>query len=127
MARDKREIIDQLGVENIVAKLREAMGPEIMDICDRLGVDTEAIIRYSPLGDKFRDERARLNLSIKEVAAQLKVPQYRIKAIEEGHFREINLEVFHKYCRLLKMDDYVADWCRKNAELAGELGLEKKD
>ena len=94
MKPDAEEIINQVGVEKVVAMMREALGPDLFDACERLGVDAETIIRYMPLSDKFKEARAERNLTIKEVAVQLKEPQYKIKAVEKGEFKQIDVEVF---------------------------------
>ena len=77
--------------------VRESLGPEFVELCDKLGFDVEGMIRYKPFGDKFEAARLGRNLTIKEAAAQIKAPQYRLKAIENGHFSEILPDVLRKY------------------------------
>lgn len=103
--------------------MREAMGPDLFDACERMGADAEVIIRYAPLADNFKQARARLNLTIKDVAAQLKVPQYKIKAVEKREFRQIDETVFQKYCGFLQLGDYVESWSQWNSALASQLGI----
>lgn len=66
-------------------------------------------------------------MSVKEASAALKIPQYRIKAIEEGSFSQIDPEFFEIYTRFLGVEDYVAGWSGKNAELAEKLGLSYRE
>lgn len=121
MKPNAEEIVNQVGVEKVVEMMRDVLGPALFDECERLGVDAEAIIRYMPLADRFKEGRARLNLTIKEVAAQLKEPQYKIKAVEKGEIGQIDTHVFQKYCRFLELDEYLASWCLLNSELAKKL------
>lgn len=122
MKPNKDEII-QVGVEEIVVRIREALGPALFDACERMGVDAETIIRYAPLADSFKAARTQLNLTIKEVAAQLKETQYKIKAIEKGEFRQFDVDVFHKYCHFLQLDEYVEAWSHWHSALASQLGI----
>jgi len=103
--------------------MREAMGPDLFGACERMGVDAETVIRYAPLADSFKQARARVNLTIKEVAVQLKVPQYKIRAVEKGEFRQIDVAVFQKYRSFLQLDDYVESWSQRNSALAKRLGF----
>ncbi|MBK5226714.1 MAG: helix-turn-helix domain-containing protein [Thermoleophilia bacterium] len=121
MKPNAEEIVNQVGVEKVVEMMRDVLDPALFDECERLGVDAEAIIRYMPLADRFKEGRARLNLTIKEVAAQLKEPQYKIKAVEKGEIGQIDTHVFQKYCRFLELDEYLASWCLLNSELAKKL------
>jgi transcriptional regulator with XRE-family HTH domain len=92
-----------------------------------VGLDPEGIIRYMPLGQKFTKARERKRMSVKEVSAALKIPQYRIEAIEEGRFSLIEPELFEIYARVLGVEDYVAGWSGENAELAEKLGLSYRE
>lgn len=123
MKPNAEEIVNQVGVKKVVEMMRDVLDPALFDECERLGVDAEAIIRYMPLADRFKEGRARLNLTIKEVAARLKEPQYKIKAVEKGELRQVDVEVFQKYCCFLELDEYVASWCRQNGVLAEKLGV----
>ncbi|MBE0429063.1 MAG: helix-turn-helix domain-containing protein [Thermoleophilia bacterium] len=118
---DTEEVINQVGVEKLAALMRQALGPDLFDACQRMGIDAEDILRYMPLAEKFRKGRARQNLTIKEVAAKLKAPQYKIRAVEDGKFGRIDADIFQKYCRFLQLDEYVESWTRKNPALAGQL------
>ena len=109
--------------DELAEKVRERMGPEFEEACEKLGIDVESMIRYNPLGDKFAAARLRRTLSIKEAAAKIKAPQYRLKAIETGHFSAILPDVLQKYAGFLNLDHYLKIWGRINPDLAGELGV----
>lgn len=123
MKGDWQKIVDELGIDETVALIREAMGPELLDTFELLGVNTESRIRYSLLAARFEKGRVALDMTIKDVAALLKVPQYRLKAVEEGDFNLIVPGIFRRYCRFLELDETVESWVRENAALAGELGI----
>ena len=51
------------------------------------------------------------------------IPQFRLRAIENGLLSEIRPELAHKYFRCLGIEEWVARWCRANRELAQRAGL----
>lgn len=120
---DQGYLIGRIGADTLAGKVRERLGPEFTDACEKLGIDVESMIRYKPLGDKFAAARLRRTLTIKEAAAEIKAPQYRLKAIEKGHFSEILPDVLQKYAGFLDLDHYLKTWGRINQDLAGELGI----
>lgn len=123
MKRDRREHISDAEVEKTAAAIREMLSPGLVEDSERLGIDIEATIRYSPLQGRFEEERTARGLTIKEAAARLKVPQYRLRDIEKGNLRLIVPAIFHKYCRFLELDEYVRSWIEKNPALAEQMGI----
>jgi ribosome-binding protein aMBF1 (putative translation factor) len=86
--------------------------------------DLEAGARLSSLRAKCTETREKKGLSIKDVAQQLKVPQYRIKDIEgAGRIDAGNAEVLRRYVELLGIRRWVKRWVAANGELAMKLGL----
>lgn len=83
----------------------------------------EVTVRMSSLSNQFKEARESTGLSIKDVANKLKVPQYRLKAIEDGYTSEIRSDVFWKYCEFLDLMDFAEDWIDSNRNLAAEFGL----
>ncbi len=120
---DQDELIAQIGADRLAGMIQERLGSDFVNMCEKLGVDVESVIRYKPFGDKFEAARTGRNLTIKEAAAQIKAPQYRLKAIENGHFSAILPDVLQKYSRFLRLDDYVTSWSQINPGLADELGI----
>jgi hypothetical protein len=77
----KTSILNGDEIKAVMAELRVLM-PGLAAVAGRLGHDLEAGARLSSLRAKCTEAREKTGLSIKDVAQQLKVPQYRIKAIE---------------------------------------------
>ena len=53
----------------------------------------------------------------------LGIPQYRLRAIDCGHLREIRPDLARRYFHFLGIEAWVARWCRANRELARHVGL----
>ncbi len=84
----------------------------------------EDYIRLMPLGAKCREVRGRLGLSLKEASAKFKIPQYRLKAIEEGQRGEILPGYLKKYIQVLGIKDWLKKWISVNHELAVKLDID---
>jgi hypothetical protein len=121
-----KNAIAKFGAERLTELILAKLGPELTEKFNAVGLDTEGIIRYMPLGQEFRKARAGKRISVKEASAALKIPQYRIKAIEEGSFSQIDPEYYEIYTRFLGIKDYVETWSRENTKLAEKLGISNR-
>lgn len=110
-------------IEEMARILSASLDPDVVERLDELGVDTEATLRYIPLGQAFRTARRSLRQSIKEVAALLNVPQRRIRAIEEGVFSDIDQKIFLAYSDHMGLGDLIESWRRQNMETANKIGI----
>jgi DNA-binding XRE family transcriptional regulator len=121
MKLKKTSILDGEEIKAVTAQLRVLM-PALAEIADRMGHDLEAGARLRSLRAKCTEAREKRGLSIKEVAKQLGVPQYRIKAIEAGSLSEIDSLVMTRYVSLLGLERWARKWATANPELAAKLG-----
>jgi hypothetical protein len=80
---------------------------------------SEDSTRWHALGERCR--QARGAREIRDVSVALGIPQYRLRAV--GLLREVRVELAQRYVRFLGIDEWVADWCRANRELAIRVGL----
>jgi ribosome-binding protein aMBF1 (putative translation factor) len=83
----------------------------------------EDIVRWSSLRSRCEKEREKRGLSLKDVSRRLKIPQYRLKAIECGELRALRPDAVREYFRFLGIDRWEARWRRSNRELAERAGL----
>ena len=85
----------------------------------------EDTIRLTSLSARFQQERERLGYTIRHVSQKLKVPQYRIRAVEENRKGDILPEVLSKYASFLGLERWCRRWTSANKDLAEKLGLLK--
>lgn len=83
----------------------------------------------SSFAARFEEARVARGQSIKGVAEELRVPQYRIRAVEQGRANEIVPDVLAKYSAFLGLDRWCQRWATANQQLGIQLGLipEKDD
>ncbi len=62
-------------------------------------------------------------MSLKDAAAALKVPQYRLRDIEDGRLKNILRDVLIDYVGFLKLKIWFGKWKRANPGLVARLGL----
>jgi hypothetical protein len=70
-----------------------------------------------------RCREARGVRGIRDVSVALRIPLYRLRAIESGHLRDVRADLARRYFRLLGIESWVARWCRANRDLATRVGL----
>ncbi len=115
----RREI--GLAVEGI----RKMLGPEIMSTLSSHSLGPRDHVRYHPVGASCREARERRGVTVRDVARQLRVPQYRIRAVENASLREIEPTILKQYAGFLKLDAWLARWVRANPDLARRLGVRR--
>jgi transcriptional regulator with XRE-family HTH domain len=102
--------------------VRKHMGEPYVSLTAERAGELEDIIRFSPITQRFKEEREERGLSIKEVANQLKVPQYRLRDIESARYN-IKPEFLNKYATFLELGPWLRRWVKANRELAERMGI----
>lgn len=106
----------------IAQRIRETLGPEVMAHMASLGLDVETTLRMKALGELFVDAREAKGLTLKEAAAQLRAPQYRVRDVEAGA-RRLDPGVLARYAGMLGIGRGVRAWARRYPDLAAPIGL----
>ena len=86
----------------------------IEEMLSDFGRKTEDVVRFlgfSTLCKRTREERG---LTIKDVSRELKVPQYRLKAIEEKMVEQILPDVLNQYVDFLGLQECFEKWAENN-------------
>jgi len=87
------------------------------------GSAIEESFRFDALAKLCSARREAKGLSVPQVSALLKVPQYRLKAVDRGRLREVDPTVLRKYVEYLGLESWFRRWARQNRELVIRLGL----
>lgn len=83
MARKQKfdKILSENEMQMVSKEIRDVMASNFPK---KLLSLVEQTVRRSPLQRQFKEARKSMGLNIKETAAKLKVPQYRLRVIEGG-------------------------------------------
>ena len=106
----------------VAERIRESLGPTFVQHLASLGIDVETTLCMTALGEQFVHARERDGLTLKEAAARLRVPQYRLRAVESGS-RRMDSEILARYTEFLGIRRTVSAWARRYPDLAVPLGL----
>jgi hypothetical protein len=121
LARDRTAILSASDVQLLNRELRRAVAEAFpglpADALDR----SEDVIRWSALGRRCKAGRDGRGIRVMSVITG--IPQYRLRAIESGRLSEIEPGLARRYSRCLGIEEWVAQWCRANRELAQRAGL----
>ena len=83
--------------------------------------DIERTVRLSPLAKRCEARRREMRLSIAEAARHLRVPQYRLKAIENASAGYIQGKALRAYAAHLGMGTWYKRWREANPALAARI------
>jgi len=79
------------------AKLKQLMGEPISGLLQQYGISPEDHFQFHPLAVRLEGARIERGLSLKAVAAALKVPKYRLTETEASRTKSIDPEVLIRY------------------------------
>ena len=105
----------------VVERMRETLGFDISDMLDNLNINPSQIVRLRYIADLCRSTREQKNLSLKEVSSVVKIPQYRLKAIEECSISEMFLDDLEKYIKFLDLEDIFNSWTKENQDVLDSI------
>ena len=101
--------------------IHQALGESVTLAVEAYGLDVEAILRFMPVAERCRIARARKDLSLKDAARSLRVPQYRLKDIEENRVGAVDQAVLVLYIELLDIKRWFSRWKAQNSSLYESL------
>lgn len=101
--------------------IHQVLGKSVTLAVEAYGLDVEAIVRFMPVAEKCRIARARKDLSLKDAARALRVPQYRLKDIEENRVGAVDQAVLVLYIELLEIKQWFSRWKAQNSSLYESL------
>ena len=106
----------------LVEKMREMLGPDINKIIDESGLNANHMFRFQYIAYICRKAREERGMSFKEISTELKIPQYRLKAVEKGVPESVESDILQKYIKFLGIQNEFEDWLRDNRDVYDGLG-----
>ncbi|MCL5022157.1 MAG: helix-turn-helix domain-containing protein [Nitrospirae bacterium] len=119
----RRRILKDDEIKVFVGHMREFLGPTFVALSDEYGLSIEDTLRFQSLACRFAEARTAKGLTLKEAAASLKVPKYKLDYIENANIRNISPEITLRYIEFLGLSNWFGRWKKANAELAKRMGL----
>jgi hypothetical protein len=101
--------------------IHQLVGGNVTLAIEAYGLDVEAILRFMPVAESCRIARVRKDLSLKDAARALRVPQYRLKDIEGNRVGAVDQAVLILYIELLEIKQWFSRWKAQNSSLYESL------
>lgn len=119
---DKAAILTDAEVAFLAKQLQNLMAESFPGLVASMG-DSERIIRMMALSENCKNARESRGLSIKEVAAHMRVPQYRLRAVEDGSMNSLQPQCLRAYLEFLGLTPWARRWAAANPALAERLEI----
>ena len=120
---DPTRILTEPEVAEATRELRKLMARDFPTVPADLFGNSDHMVRLLSLNARFKQAREASGRTIKQIAAELKVPQYRLKAIEKGRLLDVDGAIMARYGAGLSLEAWLAMWVAANGRLAAELGM----
>jgi len=91
--------------------------PGLIEALDKYGVNPKDMIRFQMVSEMCRSEREKKDLTFKQIALRLKVPQYRLKDIESSSVKDINSDILECYVDYLDLRKWFNLWKKNNLDV----------
>ncbi len=112
----KKKILSDDEVTYLVTRLKQAFGEQLAGFVEGV-LSIEDNVRYWAVSARLVELREQQQKTIKQVAAALKVPQYRIKDIEGESPHAVQSEILVEYVHYLGLDEWFTKWNTAHNEL----------
>lgn len=119
--RRRTKILSNSEVSLVSELLRETLGKQVINLAESYGLKVEDTLRFFPVASLCKEKREETGLTFKDLSSKLKVPQYHLKAIENGHLFKVQFDVLEEYVAELGMGKWFNKWKTQNKELVERL------
>ena len=120
----KKKFIDAKMAEYIMDKIIEVM-PNLKEALGKYDINPKDMIRFQIVSEMCQKEREKKNLTFKQIALDLKVPQYKLKYIESSSVKHINANILENYIDYLGLRRWFNTWKKNNLDVYKRLSKEK--
>lgn len=122
---DKNDLFKNLTSEDadILAQMMlEKLGPQLASGINKTLTNQNHFFRSLYISGLCKKSREEKNLSIKDISKKLKIPQYKLKFIEDSILDHIDPKIWKKYIDHLGLNSEFSEWLEKNRDVYEELG-----
>jgi|GEM_PF-3508349 len=120
----QRRILSEDDIVSLTDRFRDMMNRSGLEQLLRYGIDPEEYFRFMAVATRLGERREAKGLDIKTVANRLKVPQYRLRDVENCRVNKLLPDVLTAYVDYLGLKSWFGRWKKGNPEIVARLGLE---
>lgn len=128
MARSRKikvgQILSDADIQYVTEGVQQLFRESFPGVFEKYGKGLDDSVRFLSVSQKCAAVRESKGISIKEAAKAIGAPQYRLKDIEGGSVRNVQVPVLVRYIDFLGLKLWFGQWKAVNRSLAERLGLE---
>jgi hypothetical protein len=122
-ALKEKKFIDTDMAGYIMDRIIEVM-PNLKGMLDKYDINLKDMVRFQIVSEMCRKEREKKNLTFKQIALDLKVPQYKLKYVESSSVKHINANILEGYIDYLGLRRWFNTWKKNNMDVYKRLTKE---
>lgn len=96
----KRKVLSEHEIRIISRKVRQIIDPILGDHYSRYGLNVEDSIRFQAVATRLREAREACGMDLKAMGKALRVPQYRLRYIEDCNIKRLTSADLNAYIML---------------------------
>jgi hypothetical protein len=123
VAKLQRRLLTDEDVRFLAQRFKHMMGEPMSGLLQQHVILPEDHFRFGPFAMRLESARVERGLSLKDAAAALKVPRYRIAEIESSRTKNIDPDLLVRYVEHLGLKNWFGRWKKTNAVLAQRLQI----
>jgi hypothetical protein len=112
--------------DNLVGLVKEMFGGQASKTLEGSGLNVNYMVRFMYISRLCQKKREEKGLDLKTISSKLKVPQYKLKYIEESGIGNVNTDVLEKYINYLGLEKEFNEWLNQNKDVYEQLCKSKK-
>jgi len=117
LQRDRTAILTDTEVTLLSQEVRTAFAESSLPIDPPNPRVVDDLVRWRSLGQCCRQARYERGWGLRVASVVTQIPQYRIRAIEDGHLAQVRADLARRYFRVLGIGSWVERWVRANRNL----------
>ena len=119
-----KKFIDERMAGYIKDKIVEAL-PALKAAFDKYDINPKDMIRFQAVSEMCQIERKKKGFAFKQIALSLKMPQYRLKDIENSRVTDINADILERYIDYLGLRECFDVWKEHNEDVYERLSKKR--
>lgn len=120
------KILSDAEVRYMSRRLRKVLDPILGELSGQYGIEIEDSVRFGAVATRLREARESRGLDLKAAAKAARVPQYRLRYMEQCNLRQLRPSDLNGYVDFLGLGRWFACWSKANSKLAARLAPNSK-
>ena len=117
----RTDLLTKDQIKGVAEGVRRLLGDELLDKAGQYGIDLHDSIAFGSVAAQVQQAREAEGLSLKDLARELHVAQYRIRDVEGSRIDEVQPDVLRRVIERLGLGEWYSGWADENAELTRQI------